>query len=50
LAIASGITPENVEDYLDATDCFRVPTGVSKTFEELEPTKVVELVERVRGE
>jgi len=48
LAIASGITPENVHAYLDVADCFLVATGISKTFEELEPPRVRLLVEKVR--
>ena len=49
LAIASGITPENVGDYLDCADCFLVATGISRSFEELCPTRTRELVERVRA-
>jgi predicted TIM-barrel enzyme len=48
LAIASGITPENVADYLVCADCFLVATGISRSFTELEPSKVRRLVERVR--
>ena len=48
LAIASGITPENVADYLDVADCFLVATGISRSFTELEPNKVRRLIERVR--
>lgn len=49
LAIASGITPENVGDYLEVADCFLVATGVSKNFYELNPARVKALVERVRA-
>ncbi len=48
LAIASGITPDNVGDYLGIADCFLVATGISSSFTELEPDKVRRLVERVR--
>ena len=48
LAIASGITAENVSDYLPIADAFLVATGVSKSFTELDPAKVLELVKRVR--
>jgi predicted TIM-barrel enzyme len=48
LAIASGITPENVGDYLDVADCFLVATGISRSFTELEPSRVRRLIERVR--
>ena len=48
LAIASGITPENVRNYLDLADCFLVATGISDTFSELNPARVRELVRNVR--
>jgi len=48
LAIASGITPENVGDYLDSADCFLVATGISKSFEELDPDRVNTLVKKIR--
>lgn len=40
LAIASGITPENVADYSRMADCFLVATGVSTTFDKLDPVRV----------
>jgi predicted TIM-barrel enzyme len=49
LAIASGITPENVDAYLPWADAFLVATGISRTFEELDPPRVRALVERVRA-
>lgn len=49
LAIASGITPENVGDYLPVADCFLVATGISQSFTELDPARVRALVERVRA-
>ena len=48
LAIASGITPENVGDYLDSADCFLVATGISESFEELDAERVNALVQRIR--
>jgi predicted TIM-barrel enzyme len=47
LAIASGITPENVGDYLDVADCLLVATGISRSFTELDPVKVRSLIEQV---
>ena len=47
LAIASGITPENVGDYLDVADCFLVATGISSSFTQLDPARARALVERV---
>lgn len=49
LAIASGITPENVGDYLDVADCFLVATGISDSFSQLNPARVQSLVDRVRS-
>lgn len=47
LAIASGITPENISQYLDMADCFLVATGVSRTFCELDADRVKELVKAI---
>ena len=49
LAIASGITPENVGDYLPHADCLLVATGIGRNFTELDPLKVRSLVQRVRS-
>ena len=49
LAIASGITVENVEYYLDYADCFLVATGISRTWAELDEDLVKLLVEKVRS-
>ena len=49
LAIASGITPANVGEYLGCADCFLVATGISHSFTELDPLKVAALIERVRA-
>lgn len=49
LAIASGITPENVADYLDVADCFLIATGISETFSELDSALVQKLVQNVRA-
>jgi len=40
LAIASGMTPENVRNYLDDCDCFLVSTGISKSFHEFDAKAV----------
>lgn len=47
LAIASGVTPENVEDYLPYVDYFLVATGVSKSHTEFDQLRLRELVSRV---
>ena len=49
LAIASGVSPENVTDYLPHADCFLVATGISYTFEELDPARLRDLVRVVRA-
>ena len=48
LAIASGITPENVTDYLPYSDCYLVSTGISRNFEDFDPNLVELLVQTVR--
>jgi hypothetical protein len=40
LAIASGITPENVDKYMPYADCFLVATGISHSHAELNPIRV----------
>lgn len=49
LAIASGISPDNVGDYLDVADCFLVATGISESFTELDPARLAALLEQVRS-
>ncbi|MCB1179616.1 MAG: hypothetical protein KDK36_18705 [Leptospiraceae bacterium] len=49
LAIASGITPDNVMNYLDFTEYFLVATGISDSFTELNPGLLGRLLEVVRG-
>ena len=49
LAIASGITPENVGDYLPYADCFLVATGISHRFDQFDPARVQALVQRIRS-
>ena len=49
LAIASGITPDNVNTYLPYTDSLLVATGISKSFTELDPVRVRSLVQQVRS-
>lgn len=47
LATASGITPENVEDYMPYADCFLVATGISFSDTELNPKRVRELAQAI---
>lgn len=41
LAIASGMNPENVSEYMPYVDCFMVSTGISASFSQLDPTKTL---------
>jgi len=50
LAIASGITPENVRQYLPYAKYFLVASGISKGWTELDPEKVTRLVQEVHGQ
>lgn len=43
LAIASGITVENIEHFLPFVDCFMVATGISHDFHNLDSQKVAEI-------
>lgn len=48
LAIASGITPENVNKYLPYVDYFLVATGISKDFYNFDENKVKELSTKIK--
>ena len=47
LAIASGVTPENVSNFLPYADCFLVATGISDSHTELNSNKVRQMVSAV---
>ena len=49
LAVASGVTVENVDAHLAFIDCFLVATGISKTFDRLDPEKVRALAEKIHN-
>lgn len=49
LAVASGITPENVGAYLPHVDYFLVATGISRSFYELAPDKTRQLADLIHG-
>jgi hypothetical protein len=49
LAIASGVTPANVSDYLPVVDCCLVASGISVSFDALDPHLTRALVQRVRA-
>lgn len=47
LAIASGVSPQNIAEYRDYADCFLVSTGISKRFTELDICKVKDLADQL---
>ena len=47
LAIASGITPENVDAYLPFADIFMVATGIGRDFHNLDPDKTRALAAKI---
>lgn len=49
LAIASGMTPENVRDYVDYASCFLVATGISRDPHHLDPSKLDAFLKTVKG-
>ena len=49
LALASGITPENVSEYLPCADHFLVATGISRSFYMLDPEKVKLLADKIKA-
>ena len=49
IAIASGITPENVINYLPYANAFLVATGIGKDFYHLDPQKVKKIIDVVRS-
>ncbi|MDA1096838.1 MAG: BtpA/SgcQ family protein [Chloroflexi bacterium] len=49
LAIASGITPDNIGDYLPHSDCYLVATGISRSFTQLDEDLLDRLITRVRN-
>lgn len=49
LALASGVTLDNVESFLPFVDCFLVSTGISKSFHEMDPAKVKAMSEIINS-
>jgi hypothetical protein len=47
LALASGITPDNVDEFLPYVDYFLVATGISKNFHEFDEEKLAKLAEKI---
>ena len=49
LAIASGVTPENVEGFMPYVDAFLVATGIEREFGWFDPAKVKALADRIHA-
>lgn len=49
LAIASGISPENVDMYLPYVDYYLVSTGISKNFHQFDQTLLTELAKKINN-
>lgn len=49
LGLASGVTPENVGDYLPVVEAFLVATGIESAFGVLDPDKTRRLAERIHA-
>mgnify|MGYP000072399560 CR=1 FL=1 len=49
LALASGVTPDNIGDYLDTVDAFLVSTGIEQSFGVFDPAKVKALAQAIHG-
>ena len=49
LAVASGVTPENVEPFLAHVDAFLVASGIEQSFGVFDPARVRELAQAVHG-
>jgi predicted TIM-barrel enzyme len=52
LAVASGITPENVEEYIDIVDLFMVATGINfdNDFYNIDPSKLKNLMNTIQNQ
>lgn len=48
VAIASGVTPDNVSMYMPYATCFLVATGISSSFTELDESKMKSLLKKLK--
>jgi hypothetical protein len=46
-ALASDVTPDNVGEYAPYVDCLMVATGISSSFDTLDPVLVARLASRL---
>jgi predicted TIM-barrel enzyme len=49
LAIASGVSPENVQEYLHLVDCILASSSISDSEAELSPKRLARLVRAIEG-
>lgn len=49
LGLASGVTPNNVRDYLPYVDAYLVASGIEKSFGVLDPVKTRDLAQAIHG-
>lgn len=47
LALASGITPDNIKDFVPYVTHFLVSTGISKNFDTFDPVLIKELIKNI---
>ena len=48
-SLASGVTPDNVGDYLPYVDAYLVATGIEEEFGVLDPARTKALADKVHG-
>lgn len=48
-AIASGMTPDNVKDYIPYAHCILAATGISKNFTEFDPAEVRAMAQKIHA-
>ena len=49
MGLASGVTPENVRNYLPYVDAYLVASGIEKSFGVLDPERTKALAENIHG-
>lgn len=50
LGLASGVTPDNIQDYLPYVDAYLVASGIEKSFGVLDPIKTRDLAQAIHGQ
>lgn len=49
VALASGVTPDNVHEYLPFAGAYLVASGIEESFGRLDPEKTCQLASLIRG-